>query len=154
MTSTPLLYFFVPYYSAGVQQRKGSRRCRRLLGCPELPQGEGDKERCASMMQAISQHLQNSDLEDDVAPWLEPALEQILDKLSIAASAYQQPLANTPSNKKIEKQFRFVSTKRKPNHAAPGKMATPTIPEQKAVQDVLKTAGGSGGQHTAFDHTY
>ncbi|KAH9378978.1 hypothetical protein HPB48_007166 [Haemaphysalis longicornis] len=110
--------------------------------------------RCTSMMQAISQYLQNPDPEDEVAPWLEPALGQILDKLSVAAGAYQHPVANTPSNKKIEKQLRFVSTKRKPKHAAPGKMAKPTIIEQKAVQDVLNAAGGSGGQHTAFDHTY
>lgn len=48
-------------------------------------------------------------------------------------------MTKAASNKRIEKQLRFASTKRKANCTAPGKMAKPTIIKLKAVQDVRKS---------------
>ncbi|XP_049528007.1 uncharacterized protein LOC125947398 [Dermacentor silvarum] len=109
---------------------------------------------CIPMLQAIITHLQKPTVEEQAAPWLKPILSKVLTKLdSISPLVKDTSLTSSlPPNKKIEKQQRFYSTKRKAVSTSQ-RMPKPTLVEQKGIIDMLSNSS-TEGYHTGFDHDY
>lgn len=70
---------------------------------------------CTKIAQAIVQELQKPTIDECAAPWAGPALENIFAKLKSMPVPAEKLLAVVPT-KKIEKQRRFTSTKKKKTH--------------------------------------
>lgn len=109
---------------------------------------------CLPVIDALRSHLLQPDVDQQVASWLKPLLEQALNKVAATATALHLPQPSTAKNSRIDKQPRFATTKLKTSKSAI-RMAKPTALECAEIQEVLSASSGSEVvAHVAFDHQY
>lgn len=84
--------------------------------------------------------------------WLEPLLEEALNRLTPSSSKMQQQ--PKPGTKKIEPQRRFYTTKKKPQ-AKSVQMEKPTALEQNTMHSALRgEQEGECVETSGYDHAY